>query len=87
MAETHELRVKIDAGAAERGSRQFVSAVAAIRAAVRGMERDSSGAFTRLHKNVDKMKEMSTIKMAGFDKRALTDLDTPEAWAAWRAQR
>ncbi|MEZ0465744.1 hypothetical protein [Phaeobacter sp. SYSU ZJ3003] len=48
MAETHELRLKIDAGAAHSGARQFKGAIEAVRAAVRGLEKDSAGAFTKL---------------------------------------
>ena len=75
MAETHELRLKINAAAAKRGSRDFVSAVNAIKTAVRGLDRDSSGVFTTLNKNM-KALSGSKMKIGGLDKRALTDLDS-----------
>ncbi|QFT97395.1 Lambda phage tail tape-measure protein [Roseovarius sp. THAF8] len=50
MSETHELRLKVDASAAKRGSREFVGAVNAVKQAVRDLERDSAGAFTKLRK-------------------------------------
>ncbi len=48
MAYEHELRLKIDATAAKRGSQEFVGAVNAIKAAVKNLERDTDGAFTKL---------------------------------------
>ena len=75
MAETHELRLKINAAAAKRGSRDFVSAVNAIKTAVRGLDRDSSGVFTTLNKNM-KALSGSKVKIGGLDKRALIDLDS-----------
>lgn len=48
MAETHELRLKIDAGAAQSGARQFTSAIKAVKAAVRDLDKDATGAFTKL---------------------------------------
>ncbi|SDW76983.1 phage tail tape measure protein, lambda family [Ruegeria halocynthiae] len=51
MAETHELRLKIDAGAAKNGAREFTGAIATIKKAVRDLERDTTGAFTKL-KNI-----------------------------------
>lgn len=48
MSETHELRLKIDASAAQSGARQFTAAIAAVRKAVEGLDRDTTGAFTKL---------------------------------------
>ena len=48
MAETHELRLKIDAGAAQSGARQFTSAIKAVKQAVRDLDKDATGAFTKL---------------------------------------
>ncbi len=48
MAETHELRLKIDAGAAQSGARQFTSAISAVKQAVRDLDKDATGAFTKL---------------------------------------
>ncbi|KJS40312.1 MAG: hypothetical protein VR71_23690 [Roseovarius sp. BRH_c41] len=50
MAETHELRLKIDASAARRGSTEFKAAIESVRKAVRDLERDSAGAFTNLRR-------------------------------------
>jgi tape measure domain-containing protein len=51
MAETHELRLKINAAAARAGSREFIGAINAIKVAVNNLDRDSSGAFTRINSN------------------------------------
>lgn len=50
MAETHELRLKIDAAAARRGATEFKGAIESVRKAVRDLERDSAGAFTNLRR-------------------------------------
>lgn len=50
MAETHELRLKINAAPAKQGSREFVAAVNAVKRAVRDLEKDSTGAFTSLRR-------------------------------------
>lgn len=50
MAETHELRLKIDASAAKRGSREFIAATNAVKQAVTGLEKDTDGLFTKLKK-------------------------------------
>lgn len=46
MAEIHELRLKIDASAAKRGSRDFTATIEAVRRAVKDLDRDTTGAFT-----------------------------------------
>lgn len=75
MAETHELRLKIDAAAAKAGSREFAGAVEAIRRAVRDLERDASGAFTKLRKNIKDASSLGSIKV-GVDKQAIRDLES-----------
>lgn len=45
MAETHELRLKINASAARAGAKEFKGAIASIQQAVAGLEKTSSGAF------------------------------------------
>ncbi|MCL6283632.1 phage tail length tape measure family protein [Ruegeria sp. 2012CJ41-6] len=50
MAETHELRLKINATGAESGAKKFTGAVESIKRAVRELDRDSSGAFTKLRR-------------------------------------
>jgi tape measure domain-containing protein len=75
MAETHELRLKIDAAAAKRGSREFTAAVNAIKLAVRDLERDSTGAFTRLKKNMDDVAKRGKMKVSGVDRQSIRDLN------------
>jgi len=50
MAETHELRLKIDAGAAKRGASEFKGAIESVRKAVAALEKDSAGAFINLRR-------------------------------------
>lgn len=50
MAETHELRLKIDAAAAKRGASEFKGAMDSVRRAVRNLEKDTTGAFTTLRR-------------------------------------
>ncbi|HKL22424.1 MAG TPA: hypothetical protein VJ904_11505, partial [Tichowtungia sp.] len=50
MADTHELRLKIDATSARRGATEFKGAIESVRKAVRDLERDSAGAFTSLRR-------------------------------------
>ncbi|MGJ8686082.1 MAG: phage tail length tape measure family protein [Spongiibacteraceae bacterium] len=47
---THSLSLKIDASAANAGKTQFLAAIAAIKKAVAGLDRDTDGAFTKLNK-------------------------------------
>ncbi|WP_170428121.1 phage tail length tape measure family protein [Ruegeria arenilitoris] len=63
MADTHELRLKINAGAAKSGAREFTGAIASIKKAVRDLDRDASGAFTKL-KNVSPKVDVSGLKAA-----------------------
>ncbi|SHJ78705.1 Prophage tail length tape measure protein [Palleronia salina] len=46
--ENHELRLKINAGHARRGSRTFVGAVEAMKRAVQSLDREADGAFKKL---------------------------------------
>ena len=82
MAETHELRLKIDAAAAKSGSRDFTAAINAIKLAVRDLERDSTGAFTKLQKNIKALSATGNMKI-GVDKQAIRDLN---AFAQAQAQ-
>lgn len=75
MAETHELRLKIDAGAAKSGARDFTAAIEAVKRAVRDLERDSTGAFTKLKKNITEASSMGKVKF-GVDRQSLRDLDS-----------
>lgn len=63
MADTHELRLKINAGAAKSGAREFTAAVNAVKQAVRDLDRDASGAFTKL-KNASPKVDVSGLKAA-----------------------
>ena len=63
MAETHELRLRIDAASAKRGAREFTSAINAVKVAVRDLERDSTGAFTKL-RNISPKVDVSGLKAA-----------------------
>ncbi|KZY47621.1 hypothetical protein A3731_07775 [Roseovarius sp. HI0049] len=63
MAETHELRLKIDSTPAKRGAREFTSAINAVKVAVRDLERDSTGAFTKL-RNISPKVDVSGLKAA-----------------------
>lgn len=74
MAETHELRLKIDAAAAKRGSREFAAAINAVKLAVRDLERDSTGAFTQLRKNLDTLSKKGKVKI-GIDQQSIRDLN------------
>lgn len=47
-SETHDLKLKIDAAAAETGAKRFKGAVNSIKRAVSQLDRDTSGAFTQL---------------------------------------
>ncbi len=57
MAETHELRLKINAAAARAGAREFVSAIRTIQGAIESLDQRSAAAFTRIH---DKAKGTAT---------------------------
>lgn len=46
----HSLSLRIDASAARKGSAEFVAAIEAIKRSIKGLEKDSSGAFTQLQK-------------------------------------
>lgn len=82
MSETHELRLKIDAAAAKSGSREFTAAVDAVKRAVRDLERDSSGVFKKLRKEVATIKGLGKVNV-GVDKAAIRDL---QSYAAGLAQ-
>ena len=68
MSETHELRLKIDAGAAESGARRFTGAINAVKKAVKDLDRDSAGAF----KNLARIKPEIDVTPI---KRATTETD------------
>ena len=52
--QSHDLRLTIDASAAQQGARQFQAAIKSISDGVRDLERDTSGAFTQLKKIADR---------------------------------
>ena len=85
MAETHELRLKIDASAAKRGSREFTGAINAVKKAVRDLERDSTGAFTQLRKNLSaKTADTSAYKAVQREVQATTKAQSQSEAAATR---
>jgi len=49
-AKTHTLRLRIDAGAARKGGRQFTAAVESMKRAILDLDRASDGTFTELRK-------------------------------------
>lgn len=63
MAENHEVRLNINAAPAESGARKFTAAIAAVRKAVEGLDRDTTGAFTKL-KNVRPEIDVAPISRA-----------------------
>ena len=63
MTKEYELRLKINAEAAKQGAREFTSAVAAVKAAVRDLDRDSEGLFTKL-KNLKPQFDVSPLTRA-----------------------
>lgn len=78
MSENHSLKLSIDANSAKAGSRDFVSAINAVKLAVRDLERDSAGAFTILSKV-----NTSGLKSIGTEARtAATGLSSTEAAAS-----
>ncbi|MDP3196144.1 phage tail length tape measure family protein [Tabrizicola sp.] len=50
MSETHTLHLKIDPTQAESGAKRFTGAIAAVAKAVESLERDTTGAFSKLNK-------------------------------------
>lgn len=49
-AQVHSIQLQIDATPADAGSKRFIAAITAVKAAVAGLERDTTGAFTGLSK-------------------------------------
>ncbi|RWR45367.1 hypothetical protein EOW65_16130 [Sinirhodobacter ferrireducens] len=48
MEQTHEIRLKIDAAAAEAGSKRFTAALSAVKKAVQDLDRAADGTFAKL---------------------------------------
>ncbi|MFD2741315.1 phage tail length tape measure family protein [Sulfitobacter aestuarii] len=67
MSENHEIRLKIDAAAAKRGSREFKAAINGVKQAVKGLDRDTQGVFTSLRKGVRVNVDTTAIKQATKD--------------------
>lgn len=84
MAETHELRLKIDAGAAQSGARQFTSAIKAVKQAVRDLERDTTGAFTTL-RNIRPEIDVTPVTRATTETNKLAKATTSATAASDRA--
>lgn len=67
MAETHELRLKINAGAAKAGAAEFRGALKSIQKAVQELDRTSDGAFTSLRTGT---KDAATATASATDRVA-----------------
>lgn len=76
MAETHELRLKINAAAARAGARDFVAAISSIKRAVRELDRDSAGTFGRLKRGLAGIASSSKVKLNIVDRTALRNLES-----------
>lgn len=76
MAETHELRLKINAAAARAGAREFVAAISAIKRSIQELDRDSDGAFTRLKKHLTTATRGSRVKLNIVDRTSLRNLES-----------
>lgn len=90
MATEHELRLKIDAAAAQAGARQFSAAIESVKRAVKDLEKDSTGAFTQLRKirpEVDVTPLRSAQREAQGLGSALTGAATASDRAAANIQR
>ena len=69
--ETHSIALKIDSSAAQAGSKQFTAAINAIKLAVRDLDKDATGAFTKL-RSIKPDLDTTSIKRASTDATALT---------------
>lgn len=85
MDQTSTLSLSIDATSAKRGSDQFKAAIEAVKASVRDLERDSSGVFTTLRKNLAAPTNSSGVKAAISDARQITSENAKAQTAAERS--
>ncbi len=69
--ETHSLSLKIDAAPAQAGAKQFTAAIAAVKNAVKDLDRDTTGAFAKL-RNIKPQIDTTSIKRASTDANTLT---------------
>lgn len=76
MAETHELRLKINAAAARAGAREFVAAINSIKTAIRQLDRDSDGVFTKLKRNLQDAARGGRVKLNIVDRTSLRNLES-----------
>lgn len=76
MAETHELRLKINAAAAKSGSREFVAAIASIKRSINDLDKMSDGTFKRLAKNAQAAGKAASVTVKPVDRSALKSLDS-----------
>jgi hypothetical protein len=84
MADTHELRLKIDAAPAQAGAKQFTSAIQAVKKAVSDLDRDTAGAFTKL-KNISPKVDVSGLRKAASEANALAGATNKAESASTRA--
>ena len=83
-AKEYELRLKIDAQPAQQGSRQFVAAIAAVKKAVADLDRDATGAFTKL-RNVRPEIDVTPLTRATTETDKLSRAATTASAASDRA--
>lgn len=71
VEQTHELRLKIDATPAEAGAKKFTGAIASIRSALEGLEKDTTGAFSAL-KNLSPKVDVTPLTRATTEAQRLS---------------
>lgn len=84
MTDTHTVALKIDAAPAKRGATEFTAAIASVKRAVRDLERDTSGAFTKL-KTIRPEIDVTPLKSAQREAKGLAASQTSAASASDKA--
>ena len=79
--ETHSLALKIDATAAQAGSKQFTAAINAVKKAIQDLDRDTTGAFTAL-RNISPKVDVSGLRAAARESQALNTAITGASTAS-----
>lgn len=90
VTETHTLHLKIDPTQAKAGSKEFTAAIESVKRAVRDLDRDSEGLFTKL-KNLKPQFDVSPLTRATTEtntlSKALTSAGTASAKIGTTTQR
>ncbi|OOY23437.1 hypothetical protein BMI91_13160 [Thioclava sediminum] len=81
---THSIGLLIDAAPAKKGAREFTAAIASVKRAVRDLERDTSGAFTKL-KTIRPEIDVTPLKSAQREAKGLAAAQTSAASASDKA--